>query len=137
MRVSVVPLVIGLLASASALEAQQGTQGAQTGRPREIRVVPRDTSVKPFFTGYSFRVASGNRPGSSGYPVITEVAHDSPAEQAGLKVGDELLSVAGFDWVSRPDSARFRGPGVAVPIRVRRGSDVLQLTLTPVPRPER
>lgn len=134
MRVSFVFSLLGLLASASALEAQQG---AQAGRPREFRVVPRDTSVKPFFTGYSFRVSSSNRSGGSGYPVITEVAPGSPAEQAGLKVGDELLSIAGFDWISRPDSARYWGPGVAVPIRVRRGKDVLQLRLTPMPRPGR
>ncbi len=46
--------------------------------------------------------------GPTGRPLITEVAEDSPADDAGFEVGDELLSIEGYELDARTldDTAR-------------------------------
>lgn len=122
---AVVSFVLGLAATAATASAQG---------VREFTVVQRDTLVKPFWVGYSFRSrssGSASKPGQSGYTVITDVVPGSPAERAGLKVGDEILSINGYDRATRPDSARYFGPGKPVPLRVRRGESIVNLIITP------
>jgi predicted metalloprotease with PDZ domain len=112
---------------------------AQDGS-RTFAVVQRDTSIKPFYTGYSFRSQASGRsggPARSRYAVITEVVTGSPADKAGLKVGDEILSINGFDKLARPDSARYFGPDIPADLRVRRGDSIVQLRITPITPPPR
>jgi len=69
---------------------------------------------------------------STGAIVIQEVVPGSPAEEAGVKTGDILLSL-GDVAVDHPDfGVRFRerfgkSEGDSLPIRVRRGADTLSL----------
>ncbi len=69
---------------------------------------------------------------STGAIVIQEVVPGSPAEEAGVKTGDILLSL-GDVAVDHPDfGQRFRerfgkSEGDSLPIRVRRGADTLSL----------
>lgn len=102
---------------------------AQRG-PGTYPVIRRDTTVPPSFVGYSFRGVS------NGYETVIDVAADSPAERAGLHVGDEILSINGFDIITQRDSARYHGPGVPAELRVRRGDQILRLKIVPVKRPE-
>ena len=66
-------------------------------------------------------------------PVIEEVIPDSPAEAAGLRAGDRVLSADGVpmetwgDWV---DHVRSR-PGVAIGLSFQRDGQVGETTLTP------
>lgn len=66
-------------------------------------------------------------------PVVGQVARGEAADQAGLRPGDRILSVAGERTWSFP---RLRyliqeRPGVAVPIEVQRGEEKLSLEITP------
>ena len=117
--------------------AVSGTLAAQR-EGQKFRVVPRDSSKTYLYTGYGYRAQGAL--GASGavrhsYAVVTIVLPNSPAEVAGLHVGDEILSINGFDLVAQNDSAKFRGPGVPAVLRVRRGERIVQLSLTPLARP--
>jgi len=103
---------------------------AQTRGPETFRVVHRDTS-KSFWTGYSM-FARGSVGGPSSYPVIIGIAPGGPADQAGLEVGDVILSINGFDVATRSDSAKYRGRFRPTPMTVRRGDKILELTITPI-----
>ena len=66
------------------------------------------------------------------YPVVDNVDKCSPAEKAGLRVGDELMVVDGRD-AGRPgyifgDSRG--GPGTVHTFTVRRGAELIELTVT-------
>jgi S1-C subfamily serine protease len=58
-------------------------------------------------------------------PVISDVLPGSPAEEAGLQVGD-LVTQAGSqpinDWLQLVDVIRWSGAGTALPITVQRGA---------------
>jgi serine protease Do len=61
---------------------------------------------------------------------ILQVAEDSPAEKAGLRVGDVLLAMDGTKVLSTEDLTRFLGrkqPGAQVALQVQRGEQVLDL----------
>jgi len=58
--------------------------------------------------------------------VITEVVNGGPGSNAGLRVGDKIISVDG----STPDVSKIRGiPGTTLILKVNRGGEVLQFTL--------
>lgn len=113
---------------------------AQGGGRSVTRQLPhRDSTVA--WTGYGYRgtVGRGQLTGRirRTYPVVTSVVSGSPADSAGMKVGDEVLSINGFDFVSQFDSAHFMGPGIPIRVRVQRADSVLQLVLTPIPFPSK
>ena len=64
----------------------------------------------------------GGRGGSSidGGQVISQIEYDSPANRAGLSVGDEILSIDGVRMSSLNDALRGRKPGDRVRILVAR-----------------
>ena len=62
------------------------------------------------------------------YPVISAVAPGSPADVAGIKVGDTILEQNGADLV-RDTPRRKLSPGDTLALKVRRGSSEQQLTL--------
>ncbi len=72
------------------------------------------------------------------YPQIFTVSPGSPAEQAGLRRGDRIVSIAGSDVRSQPlvlDDV-FR-PGRSVPIRVQRDGQNRQVVVHVTERPQR
>lgn len=72
------------------------------------------------------------------YPQIFTVSPGSPAEHAGLRRGDRIVSIAGSDVRSQPlvlDDL-FR-PGRSVPIRVQRDGQSRQVVVHVTERPQR
>src|SRR5262245_30926522 len=69
-----------------------------------------------------------------GQAVINVVEPGSPAEQAGIKPGDQIVS---FDGVEKPDwqdvqNTVITSPGRAIPIVIEREGKQFQFTVTPV-----
>src|SRR5262249_58977221 len=69
-----------------------------------------------------------------GEAVINVVEPGSPAEQAGIKPGDQIVS---FDGVEKPDwqdvqNTVITSPGRAIPIVIEREGKQSQFTVTPV-----
>src|SRR5215471_8488312 len=69
-----------------------------------------------------------------GQAVINVVEPGSPAEQAGIKPGDQIVS---FDGVERPDwqdvqNTIITSPGRAIPVVIEREGKQFQFTVTPV-----
>jgi S1-C subfamily serine protease len=69
--------------------------------------------------------------------VVLSVAEDTPAERAGILVGDVLLDIAGTP-LARPadllDALLAMKAAEAASIRLVRGGDIKTLTVTPVDR---
>ncbi|MEZ5331024.1 MAG: RIP metalloprotease RseP [Thermoanaerobaculia bacterium] len=66
-------------------------------------------------------------------PIVGQVAEDSPAAEAGLLAGDEIVAIAGKE-VDSWDQVQFAfvtSPERAVPLTVERGEQRLELTVTP------
>jgi regulator of sigma E protease len=66
-------------------------------------------------------------------PVVSEVVADSPAERAGLMVGDRVLSADGTpmaEWMEWVEYVRAR-PGQVISLAVERGDDTLAMHITP------
>jgi len=66
-------------------------------------------------------------------PIVGEVVIASPAEKAGLKVGDKILHVDDIaidDWQSWVDYVR-KHPGKPLQVNLERDSQVLEITLIP------
>ncbi|MEO8037766.1 MAG: RIP metalloprotease RseP [Betaproteobacteria bacterium] len=71
-------------------------------------------------------------------PIVGKVLPDSAAERAGLKEGDEVISAGGQDirrWDEMVEVIRHH-PEVPVALVVRRGSDELEISVTPASEPE-
>ena len=86
-------------------------------------------------------IASGNFFGTVGIepampssrPVIGEVHAGEPAARAGMRSGDEVVRALGEPIGSWMDWVRFvrARPGVEFPVEVRRGGEIVTLTLRP------
>lgn len=69
--------------------------------------------------------------------ILDKVEPDSPAEIAGMKAGDQLLQIGGtdithYDMVSETVQQHLDQP---TPVRVKRGSEILDLSVTPLSNP--
>jgi Tol biopolymer transport system component len=95
-------------------------------------------SSKKSMEGRSFRVFIGTIPDYSQEGVkgvrISGTSKDSPAEKSGLKSGDVIVEVAGtkienlYDYVYILQALK---PNETVPLKVKRGEALQQLTVTP------
>ena len=63
---------------------------------------------------------------------VSAVAKDSPAERAGLAVGDLILEIDGAS-VRTDDVLARLAPGSRYTLRIQRGHDELEVTLVPGP----
>ena len=66
-------------------------------------------------------------------PVLGQIRPDSPAKEAGLRSGDEIIEAGGKpvpDWFGLVDIIRA-SPGSELTLRVRRGNEELTLDVTP------
>jgi len=71
-------------------------------------------------------------------PAVQAVRPDSPAVRAGLKKGDILLSVGGYDVNSYADAVNafyYLVPGKATLVRLLRGTGKLEMTVLPEVHP--
>ncbi len=69
--------------------------------------------------------------------ILDKVEPDSPAETAGMKAGDQLLhigtmDITHYDMVSEAVQQNLDQP---TPIRIKRGNEILDLTVTPLSAP--
>lgn len=64
---------------------------------------------------------------------ITQVMESSAAEEAGLQVGDQLLSAGGIELVDDPTGALRKNltDGTPIEFKIRRGEEELSITLKP------
>lgn len=78
----------------------------------------------------------GLLPQTTTLPVVDEVVDDSPAAEAGLQPGDEIVAVADVrsdDYEVLREAIRER-PGEPTTVVIRRDSELVQLQVTPRPR---
>jgi len=119
---------LALVCGVNRLDAQSQYQGV------EFCVVRTDTTIPFAYTGYSFKVSARSINGrviQRTYPIVTEVTPNSPADNAGIRVGDELRSFFGFDLSQEYESIGRTRPGVPIPITLKRGDSTVAVTLTP------
>lgn len=70
-------------------------------------------------------------------PQVTSVQEGSPSAKSGVLSGDVLLQVGGRPVIEYADAVNafyFLQPGVATPVRIKRGNQEITLTVTPVAR---
>ena len=115
-------IVLGALSSA-ALPADAGAQGtpsarsAPLSRPTGWLGIHYSAEAKIDETGEGLRISYNS------YPVIEAIEPGSPAERAGLQVGDTLLTFNGHDFVRRGvPMARLLRPGERLAIRLQRNT---------------
>jgi C-terminal processing protease CtpA/Prc len=71
------------------------------------------------------------------YPGIESVEPGSPADKAGVRAGDRIMSMAGRDLRNAEiDFTPLLRPGTRIPFKVRRGMESKLLTVTVEPRPD-
>lgn len=61
--------------------------------------------------------------------VVTQIHKNSPAEDAGLKVGDQLLSIDSEDYRDAVEKEEIYKPNLKVPIKFKRGQEVIRSTI--------
>ena len=114
---------VALLCGVQHLDAQSPYEGV------EFCVVRTDTTGPFSYFGYSIRGGLRSIRGriiQRSYPIVWEVAPNSPADNAGIRVDDELRSYFGFDLSRQYDSIRGRiRPGIPVQITLKRGDSTL------------
>lgn len=70
-------------------------------------------------------------------PQVTKVQAGSPSATAGVKAGDVLLEIGTrrlSDYADAVNAFYYLRPGVAAPVRLKRGDEEISLSLTPVER---
>ncbi len=94
----------------------------------ETYVAPEDEETEYVGIGITVELLT------DGYAKVIEVAHGSPAESAGIRLGDILTAVEGEDFAQLGyDNAvsRIRGEeGTSVTVTVKRGEESLDFTMT-------
>ena len=155
--IAVNPAVIGYV-EPNSTEAKLGIQEgdritAVNGKPVKtwqevmLNTIVARTSVMPVLIehngkerAYSLKATTDNRLGLKllnldprDHPQVLEVNSGSPAEKAGLKTGDHIISFAGVPIASQEqliDLIRKCG-GQTNPMRIERGDEKLALSITP------
>ena len=87
--------------------------------------------------GVNGLLAALRQPGHAAGFLLTEIAEGSPADRAGLIVGDVIVAIGGAvvsDAESVPAAVLRMNPGQAVEVEVLRGGEPRQFTLVPAER---
>ncbi len=118
-------------------ETIQFTVRTADGAERKIGVTPVKTKVRDLFGDEREVWDIGARPFAP--PIIGDVVAGMPAERAGLKSGDVVLSVEGQPvrtWDDLAESIHKRA-GQPTRFEVKRGAEILTLTVTPTATKDR
>ena len=82
---------------------------------------------------------SSNGAGKASQLMVTQIVPDSPAEQAGLKVGDQLISLDGLTLSQVPETVAFiqsHRPGSNLRVTYRRGDNTTNVDINVGESPE-
>lgn len=128
---------IPILAAVAAL-AVSTTAAAQTTPPPPASFEQTIEIAQPpalSWLGMAMRQSSRIEAGLSSVDplVVTAITAGSPAEAAGLRVGDEILAIDGCDLQEICVNWRQLVPGQRYRLRVRSGGEVRETTLVPAP----
>ena len=86
------------------------------------------------FGGLGIRITTDRRPPCSGRLTVVEVFENTPAMQAGMKIGDQIVRIDNESTVNITTSEaadRLRGvPGTKVKVQVKRQNSVLNFNIT-------
>lgn len=99
---------------------------------------PSKSQAKPSHSGYTglvFGVKATRTAANTfvaDYPTVGRVDPGSPAAKAGIKAGDEIVSVNGVD--TRVKHVGLFTAGTKYELRLRRGNDELDVELVPTQR---
>jgi S1-C subfamily serine protease len=107
----------------------------RVSQAQEFCVVPPDSSWRPVSFGYDleFRVRTDSgRIVDRSYPTVRNLIPGSAADTAGIRAGDVLIAIDGFDLRDRNDSARVKGPGKPTRLTFLRRDSTFQRTLVGV-----
>ncbi len=120
------------LAAATMLAGHARSAAAQEAAP------PIRPTVVEFRYGWTGGISMGpdGTARVSTYPRIVDVVPSSPAAQAGLRVGDTILSVNGRDGLNPPLFEGVRA-GARVVMRIRRGDEEREISFVPRQPPPR
>lgn len=103
-----------------------------------IEVIRRDPTKPRDGFGFALQAAisggstaAGAAVTATAYPIITKITAGTPADSAGLRVGDEILAIDDRDVIQ--ERVRFDPPaGTSIRLRFRRGSEILEAKLVSV-----
>ncbi len=106
-----------------------------TGDPYTVYLDPASfDSYREDLTGNYAGIGVRISPGEDNLITIVTVFRDSPADKAGVRVGDKVITIAGEDattWTVDQGASKMRGePGTDVQITVLRGEEKIDFTLT-------
>ena len=121
-------------ASRSALEASQDA----LARVRMLSNAPSGWLGVTFSGSYTVRQNDGEKAVMrfEDYPTVEAVDPGSPAEKAGIKAGDKLLSLDGHDLTeSSPPFSELLRPGAKLDAKLKRGDRTRHVTITVGKRP--
>lgn len=120
-----------LLAGSALALVHPGVHAQSSGGPPDpaagrVVVTHRTAASPPPSWGFAFGMRAGPRLEYT-HPYVTEVVKGSTAEEAGLAVGDTILSVDGRD-TRQPPMFPDESPGVRHLMRIRRAGEEMELT---------
>ena len=121
-------------ANRSALRASEGA----LSRMRSFASAPSGWLGVTFSGSYTVRQNDGEKAvmNFEDYPTVEAVDPGSPAEKAGIKSGDKLLSLDGHDLTEgSPPFSELLRPGAKLDAKVKRGNDTRTVTITVGKRP--
>lgn len=87
-----------------------------------------------------FRVAEATDPDGESAVYLSSIVENAPAETAGLKEGDVLLSIGGREIANVadvPSAVFFTRANQYTMVKVRRGDEVFEVSVKTLPRPEK
>ena len=112
----VVTLIGAALPVRAAAQAAPSARSAALARPTGWLGVHYSAEAKIDETAEGLRISYNS------YPIIEAIEPGSPAEKAGLQVGDTLIAFNGHDFVRRGvPMARLLRPGERLAVRLNRG----------------
>ena len=94
----------------------------------------RTSSPDAGFLGLATLRSSSPEADPDGYPRVSRVYCGYPAYEAGLRVGDLIVTVNGRD-ARQPRVISAGRPGTVLDVRIQRAEEVLDLTMVSVRRP--